>query len=138
MEHPVFVVALHDATANAVTGIQPCVAITKGLDSAARKGGAPFLVELHLIYSSSGQVVHVRSTIPVRDYNVAGAFNARAVMLETTVKVQDDGSAVPPADEKTTFLASARLVLGTPQGNEEVAAPKHTVGPVGAAEVLPG
>ncbi len=136
---PVFVVALRDATLDGVTGVQPCVGITVGLDAAARAGTAQFILELTLIYFTQGRIAHVRAAVPVRDTIRGQNFDARTVLVETVIKTQVDGGPVPQPDERGMFTASARLIVNNPQQTtDEVVAPTTSSGLVGGIEPLPG
>ncbi len=113
MTNPAFLVSLRDLAAPA--GVVPCMALSRGLNTAARDFAVPFVINLTMVYFSAGQQVRVVVHVPIKDTIEGQALDEQTVLVEARVDVQADGTPVPPCAAKSPVTASLRITYVDPQ-----------------------
>ena len=131
MEWPIFLVSVRDL--RRPTAIQASVALSRGLNSAARRFNAPLEIQFTLFYFSGREPVRVSATVPIKSTTEGLPLNENTVVVDATFQNQADGTPVPPLDNASPVTCSLRLVFADAQGGpvEEALEPAvfHTIAP---------
>jgi hypothetical protein len=113
---PAFLVSIKDLPAPA--GVQPCVALSRGLDTAARTHNTALFLELTLLYFSAGQQVRVVVQTAVKDTIQGPDLDANTVLVDFKADNQVDGTPVPPVKAASPLTACIRVTYVDPQTSE--------------------
>src|SRR5262245_5035116 len=113
MTPPVFLISLRDLPAPG--GILPTVALSRGLNIAARTYSAPLVLDFTLVYFSAGAPVTVKASVPISATTEGKDLDAQTIMVSATINTLDDGTPVPPVIAKSPVTASIGVTYVDPQ-----------------------
>jgi hypothetical protein len=101
--------------------VVPCGIINKGINNAARLGGAAFRLDFTFAYLSNGKLVSQTTSVPVVETKAGGQFDNRSILFTTSITLQ------VKVDAQTEIHANVQLVSpGQAGGPDEPVGDPHS------------